>query len=576
MLYLSSGTRATYSHLGEVDVKTSVLKTTLERPTRYLFCYRFGIQNSKSNKDDRPIHYIVDFDIPNSMDAILPICGTEIKKYGSKEWESLTLEYLQSLIPNTTHIVEVFKDLDKNTLYKKSQTSCHNRLMESLVQELAFKNVAMTPDFQTAINLAIRHAHNAVVYEDSGEDYVYLYNGHNYINTQMTVKNFVTTSLLGLDGNSLSVTKLSNSTIPSVSNMFSLMLTEFNRKLKVNMNCPHVIRCQDAMFVNGVITETSANYFSHKLMPGHLYSKDEMSMLPAEHLLQWFRVLFIQNDCIHWILSLLRRTLEGRNHKLAVFLIGVGDSGKTTFLEFLKKTFGNKASCVFNAGALTEISGDTPKPSLVGLQSSNIAIAEECPKLNNETFKLLCGCESELHLRSLNSNGRSGVVTSTMFFAMNSWPQFSDVPDSAILNRFCPFRLNCDMKIYERRDYMKDEYFSAMLQLMFNSTWDIHEIPKQVLTNRTIFMENMTKAENFATMSKIDMYVPDALSTLVLYPSDFGISMDMVKYWNAILSKKGATWCPKRQAWLGMKLNPPCPKPCYITPLSTLCKPIRR
>lgn len=154
------------------------------------------------------------------MDAILPICGTEIKKYGFKEWESLTLEYLQSLIPNTTHIVEVFKGLDKNTLYKKSQTSCHNRLMESLVQELAFKNVTMTPDFQTAINLAIRHAHNAVVYEDSGEDYVYLYNGHNYINTQMTVKNFVTTSLLGLDGNSLSVTKLSNSTIPSVSNMF--------------------------------------------------------------------------------------------------------------------------------------------------------------------------------------------------------------------------------------------------------------------------------------------------------------------------------------------------------------------
>jgi hypothetical protein len=192
---------------------------------------------------------------------------------------------------------------------------------------------------------------------------------------------------------------------------------------------------------------------------------------------------------LDWFLTYMAGSFYGQNNKLACFLVGTGDSGKTTLISIFNKLFGpHSNSLPANALSDEKMTQDAPQVATHRAVSSRFTSLEETSDhIRDSNFKIFFGGGSLVPFRSIYEKGESGIIACTALFAMNKMPKFTSI-DKAIENRACPIVFNTvfaskgshnipdteaersQMRIYKKERGFEDrlnECLDALLFLLF-------------------------------------------------------------------------------------------------------------
>jgi hypothetical protein len=165
-----------------------------------------------------------------------------------------------------------------------------------------------------------------------------------------------------------------------------------------------------------------------------------------DHIERYFN-RFIASDRIReWYLCFLSETFVGKGMKVALFIQGPTESGKSAHIGqlhgFLRKPYAE--SIGGNTLNDPNIAKDTPQPALVRAIGARITTVEETSAvIMNTPFKILVGGEEgRSAFRSLFEGGESGTIRTTFIFAVNSPPKF-ELLEAAIFTRLAILRPDC-------------------------------------------------------------------------------------------------------------------------------------
>jgi phage/plasmid-associated DNA primase len=188
---------------------------------------------------------------------------------------------------------------------------------------------------------------------------------------------------------------------------------------------------------------------------------------------------FIANPRIRkWYLCQLAEAFYRENNKIALFIVGPSDCGKSMHLAHLKAFFGSGKMESINSNAFSDAKAgtDSPQPAITRAASAHIATVEETSSIiRNAIFKVIVGGNAEAPWRTLFQEGKSTIFRAKVFFAMNRLPQFECYEDS-IFTRLAIFNpstryldignkaLSSDPKVQEStRTFPKDSQQSAKI-----------------------------------------------------------------------------------------------------------------
>jgi hypothetical protein len=156
---------------------------------------------------------------------------------------------------------------------------------------------------------------------------------------------------------------------------------------------------------------------------------------------------FIENDRLReWYICFLAEAFVGKSNKVALFIQGATDSGKSVHIGHLHKFFRKPYIESIGGNTLNDpnITKDTPQPALVrAIQARLTSVEETSATIMNAGFKMLVGGEeSRSSMRGMFVGGESGTIRTTFIFAVNSLPMF-ELLEPAIFTRSAMIRPSC-------------------------------------------------------------------------------------------------------------------------------------
>lgn len=163
-----------------------------------------------------------------------------------------------------------------------------------------------------------------------------------------------------------------------------------------------------------------------------------------------FQRPFTDSDTPRYVLRNFARALAGEvGDKQAIFLVGAGDSGKTTIEEAILSAFGDVMVREFSMENLMRSSDDDIEKQLAFVaqhHAARILFSDEVrtkknKPINSEAFKrILNGGNMRVPCRMLHQNTIRPLVQFRLFVACNGLPDFSGGAQSSIKNRVCDVR----------------------------------------------------------------------------------------------------------------------------------------
>jgi hypothetical protein len=185
-----------------------------------------------------------------------------------------------------------------------------------------------------------------------------------------------------------------------------------------------------------------------------------------------------------WLVCQLAEVFIGENNKIATFIVGPTDCGKSIFIDIFKTFLGEGMSESIPSNVLNDPKAgtDTPMPSLVKAGEGRIAFAEETSEtIRNNIFKVICGGSAQTHMRTLYDGGASGSFNAKLWLAMNQLPKFENMepaiftrlaiiePSSRFLNPNNPNLPKTDEERNALRLFPKDDSFVSIFRTAYDA-----------------------------------------------------------------------------------------------------------
>jgi hypothetical protein len=151
-----------------------------------------------------------------------------------------------------------------------------------------------------------------------------------------------------------------------------------------------------------------------------------------EYVERYFR-RFIANPRIRtWYICQLAEMFVGRSNKVATFLVGSPNCGKTIHLNHIIDFLGTAVESIpANVFSDPKAGTDAPQASLTRAANARIATCEETSEIiRNAMFKIVAGGGAKTALRGLYSSGASQEFQAKLIIAMNKHPIFELFEDA--------------------------------------------------------------------------------------------------------------------------------------------------
>ena len=148
---------------------------------------------------------------------------------------------------------------------------------------------------------------------------------------------------------------------------------------------------------------------------------------------RYFSRLFANERLRKWYTCQLAEAFYKENNKIATFIVGASDSGKSVHLSHLKEFFG-KGKCESlqsNAFSDPKIGLEGTNPALFRAADANIITMEETSAIiYNTPFKFIIGGTAEAPLRTLFQEGYSMSIKGEPIIGTNRLPRFQYYEDA--------------------------------------------------------------------------------------------------------------------------------------------------
>lgn len=198
-----------------------------------------------------------------------------------------------------------------------------------------------------------------------------------------------------------------------------------------------------------------------------------------EFIRRYFSRFIADPETRRWYSCQLAEMFVGVNNKIATFIVGPPDCGKSAHLLDITNFLGPglAESIPSNVFADAKAGTDTPQPALARAATARMMTVEETSEvIQNNMFKIVVGGTARTTLRTLYKEGSSTSIQGNAFFAMNQNPRFS-LYENAIFTRLAIIRpspryldasnprLQCSEEERERnRTFLKDPNASAVFR----------------------------------------------------------------------------------------------------------------
>ena len=148
------------------------------------------------------------------------------------------------------------------------------------------------------------------------------------------------------------------------------------------------------------------------------------------NLVEQYFVRLIKNERIrHWYLCQLAELFVGLNNKIATFLVGPPDCGKSMHFSFITGFLGESLGESIPSNILSDPGAGTDKaqPALARAAKGRAMFGEETSEIiRNGMFKLVAGGSARTALRGMYVSGSSQTIRAKAFIAMNQYPRFEN------------------------------------------------------------------------------------------------------------------------------------------------------
>jgi len=185
-----------------------------------------------------------------------------------------------------------------------------------------------------------------------------------------------------------------------------------------------------------------------------------------------------------WYICQLAEIFVRFNNKIAVFLVGSTDAGKSLHMSHLKMFVGKEMGESIAPNVLSDPKAgtDAPQPALARAAGGCILFCEETSGIiRNATFKVITGGSAETAIRTLFDKGRTLTFGAKPWFALNHLPKFECYeesiftrlaivePSAKYLNPSNPNLPATPEEQMKARIFPKDPTCTAKIQAAFNA-----------------------------------------------------------------------------------------------------------
>lgn len=167
------------------------------------------------------------------------------------------------------------------------------------------------------------------------------------------------------------------------------------------------------------------------------YDPNERGTSRWKEVQAFFTRFIADEDTRKWYTCQLAEFFSGYNNKIAVFIVGPPNCGKSLHIKFLCDFLGSSNSSSVTSNALCDPKAgvDNPQPFLAKALPTRGMFSEELTGIiRNFLIKVIVGGTAQFAVRSLFKEGGPIIPSAKPYIAMNQLPRF-EYYEEAVLNR---------------------------------------------------------------------------------------------------------------------------------------------